>query len=199
MPIRLSSLTLCWVGFVLSSPDAAVRHESDMAVKDVLLPIFPASCLMASRYGRPSMSPTVPPISAMTTSLSSPTLSILSCISLVIWGMTCTVARCILRFFPLDHRGIYLSGRTAVFACDGLVDETFIMAEVEVGLSSVPRYEDLPCWNGLIAGIYIDIWVHLQAAYPVALLLSKAPSDAAVIPLPERDDAAGNKNKLSHI
>lgn len=64
--------------------------------------------------------------------------------------------------FPLDHSGIYLSGRTAVFACNGLVDETFIMSEVEVGLSSVPRYEDLSVLERAHRSrIYIDIGVHL--------------------------------------
>ena len=37
--------------------------------------------------------------------------------------------------------GIDLSGRAAVFSLDRFVYETFVVAEVEVGLSPVPRYE----------------------------------------------------------
>ncbi len=83
MPMRLSSLTLCCV--VLSSIHR-MRLCTDkryMAI-EYIFPSYPAaSCLIASRKGSPSISPTVPPISAITTSLSSPTLSILSCISFV--------------------------------------------------------------------------------------------------------------------
>ena len=46
---------------------------------------------MASRNGRLSMSPTVPPTSTMTMSVSRATRRIDALISSVMWGMTCTV------------------------------------------------------------------------------------------------------------
>jgi len=49
-------------------------------------------CRIASRKGRLSMSPTVPPISVITTSVSaSASCLTTSLISLVMWGITCTV------------------------------------------------------------------------------------------------------------
>ena len=45
----------------------------------------------ASRNGRLSMSPTVPPTSTMATSAPSPTLRMDALISSVMWGITCTV------------------------------------------------------------------------------------------------------------
>ena len=55
---------------------------------------WPASSLnwrMASRNGWDSMSPTVPPISTITTSTSLATLRMVPLISSVMWGITCTV------------------------------------------------------------------------------------------------------------
>ena len=46
---------------------------------------------MASRKGRPSMSPTVPPTSTMTTSTPADTLRTDALIWSVMWGITCTV------------------------------------------------------------------------------------------------------------
>ena len=50
------------------------------------------NCRMASRNGRISMSPTVPPTSVITTSTSSlASRAMRRLISSVTWGMTCTV------------------------------------------------------------------------------------------------------------
>ena len=57
-----------------------------------------ASWRMASRKGRLSMSPTVPPISTRTISILSSTSRIIPLISSVIWGMTWTVPP---RYSPL--------------------------------------------------------------------------------------------------
>jgi hypothetical protein len=69
MPISRSLPTECWVGLVLISPRRAqVRQERQVDEEHVA----PASTLenwrIASRNGRPSMSPTVPPISVIATS-----------------------------------------------------------------------------------------------------------------------------------
>ena len=72
MPIARRSLTLCCVGLVFSSPAAPMNGTSVRWMKSVLSrPTSWRSWRIASRNGRLSMSPTVPPIStsAMSTSL----------------------------------------------------------------------------------------------------------------------------------
>ncbi len=94
MPIERSSRTECCVGLVFSSPVGAMCGSSETWTKAQLFrPTSCRSCRMASRNGRLSMSPTVPPTSTMTTSasvaLASPRMRPL--ISSVTCGMTCTV------------------------------------------------------------------------------------------------------------
>ena len=84
---------LCWVGLVFSSP-AALRYGT--SVTWMIQAVFVARprariWRMASRKGWLSMSPTVPPISVMTTSgafCARDTARILRLISLVICGIT---------------------------------------------------------------------------------------------------------------
>src|SRR5690606_18162112 len=94
IPMLLSSFTLCWVGLVFSSP-ALDKYGTKVTWIYITfsLPTSYLICLMASKKGRESISPTVPPISVITTSisLSLEALIILSLISFVIWGITCTV------------------------------------------------------------------------------------------------------------
>ena len=94
MPIPRSSLTECCVGFVLSSPVAASCGSSvTWTYRTLRRPTSLRIWRMASRNGRLSMSPTVPPTSTMTTSgsPSRATRVIRSLISLVMCGMTWTV------------------------------------------------------------------------------------------------------------
>ena len=71
MPIPLSSLTLCCVGFVLSSPAPRRKGISDTWMYITFSsPTWNLNWRMASRNGRLSMSPTVPPTS--TTMISAP-------------------------------------------------------------------------------------------------------------------------------
>ena len=92
MPMERSSLTECCVGFVFSSSEAAIQGTS---VTWTLIafprPTSLRNWRIASRNGRDSMSPTVPPISTMTTSLSAETRRMQSLISSVTWGITWTV------------------------------------------------------------------------------------------------------------
>ncbi|OPX81467.1 MAG: hypothetical protein A4E50_00992 [Methanosaeta sp. PtaB.Bin087] len=91
-PRALISLTLCWVGFVFCSPSVVVGAR--VTWTKAMFPISSfRSCLIASRNGIPSMSPTVPPTSMTQTSqpLSRATRLIRSLISLVMWGMIWTV------------------------------------------------------------------------------------------------------------
>ncbi len=92
MPIPRSSRTLCCIGFVFSS--CAVAMYGTSARWTTMALSRPTSCRnwrTASRKGRLSMSPTVPPISTITTSASFATPRIELLISSVMCGITCTV------------------------------------------------------------------------------------------------------------
>ena len=93
MPRARSSVTECWVGLVFCSPAGPMNGTSVTWTKATLLrPMSSRNCRIASRKGRISMSPTVPPISVMTTSTSSPASRLMRrLISSVMCGMTWTV------------------------------------------------------------------------------------------------------------
>src|SRR6202042_2617714 len=92
---------------------------------------------IASRNGRLSMSPTVPPISTSTKSKPAGSRTIASLIASVMCGMTCTVA-------PLggDLR-VDASGGGVVEAVGRHAGEALVVAQVEVGLGAVIGDVDL--------------------------------------------------------
>ena len=95
MPMRRSSLTECCVGLVFSSPAWPMYGTSvRWMYMQLRRPTSTGNCRIASRNGSDSMSPTVPPISVMTTSTSlvSPMSRIRCLISSVMCGTTWTVA-----------------------------------------------------------------------------------------------------------
>ena len=108
IPMRRSSLTECWVGFVLSSPawpmyGTSVRWMNMQRRR----PTSTGNWRIASRNGSDSMSPTVPPISVITksTSLDSAISRIRCLISSVMWGTTWTVrAEVVAAALAADHR-----------------------------------------------------------------------------------------------
>ena len=94
MPISRSSATECCVGLVLSSPTTPIIGTSVTWMYSTLSrPTSLRNWRMASRNGRLSMSPTVPPTSVMSTSASVSLARRCTrlLISLVMCGMTCTV------------------------------------------------------------------------------------------------------------
>ena len=92
MPIARSSRTLCCMGLVFSSWAVAIQGTSARWTKIAFSrPTSWRNWRTASRKGRPSMSPTVPPISTITTSASLATARIEALISSVMCGITCTV------------------------------------------------------------------------------------------------------------
>ena len=93
IPISRRRPTECCVGLVLISPEARRYGSKVRCMKRTFSrPFSSPNCRMASKKGRLSMSPTVPPISLMTTSTSSEAIfSMLALISLVMCGTTCTV------------------------------------------------------------------------------------------------------------
>ena len=70
IPAFKSSLTECWVGFVLISPDVSIYGSKVKCMSSVSSCLSFLNCLMASKKGRLSISPTVPPISQIITSVS---------------------------------------------------------------------------------------------------------------------------------
>ncbi len=95
IPIRRSSLTECWVGFVFSSPACPMYGTSVRWMNmQRRRPTSTGNWRIASRNGSDSMSPTVPPISVITKSTSEESaISLIRClISLVMCGTTWTVA-----------------------------------------------------------------------------------------------------------
>jgi hypothetical protein len=88
-------LTECCVGFVFSSPAASMNGTSVTWMYITFSgPTSRRNWRNASRNGSDSMSPTVPPISEMTTSVgvASAARRMRALISFVMCGMTCTVA-----------------------------------------------------------------------------------------------------------
>ena len=94
MPMLRSAATECCVGLVFSSPDGPMYGTSETCRKNTLSrPRSWRTWRAASRNGSDSMSPTVPPISVMITSMSSSACDrIRVLISSVMCGMTCTVS-----------------------------------------------------------------------------------------------------------
>ena len=94
MPMRRSSCTECWVGLVFSSP-AWPRNGTSVRWTNMQRsrPRSEWNWRSASRNGSDSMSPTVPPISVITTSTSadSATSRMRFLISSVMCGITWTV------------------------------------------------------------------------------------------------------------
>ena len=101
IPIRRSSCTECCVGLVFSSPVTSMYGTRVQWMYITLSrPTWFRNWRIASRNGRLSMSPTVPPISVITTSTSDDwaTRWMRRLISSVTCGITCTVEP---RYSPL--------------------------------------------------------------------------------------------------
>ena len=89
-PISSKAFTECWVGFVFNSPEADKKGTSVKWINTDFSPNSHRNCRTASMKGKDSMSPTVPPISVITTSYSPllPNNLMFRLISSVICGMT---------------------------------------------------------------------------------------------------------------
>ncbi len=102
--MRRSSFTECCVGFVFSSPAFAMNGTRVTWMYSTFSgPSSRRNWRIASRNGCDSMSPTVPPISEMTTSVSLAfaTERTRALISFVMCGITCTVEP---RYSPFRSR-----------------------------------------------------------------------------------------------
>ena len=178
MPMLRSAATECWVGLVFSSPDGAMKGTSEQCrKKQFSRPTSWRTCRAASRNGSDSISPTVPPISVITTSGRRPVLvggrhrqdAALDLIGDVrdhLDGVAEVLAAALLG----DHRRIHLSGGHIRRPGQVAVEEPLVMADVEIGLGAVLGDEHLAVLER-VHGARIDVEVgvellhrHLQAS-----------------------------------
>ena len=145
MPIERSSLTECWVGLVFSSPadgmyGSSVRWMKTAWPRGSSLP----SWRIASKNGRPSMSPTVPPIShehevEALVAVADEILDRVGDVRDHLDGGAEIVAAPLLG----DDVLVDAAGGDVVLARSPDAGEALVMAEVEVGLGAVVGDEDL--------------------------------------------------------
>ena len=125
------------------------------------------------------MSPTVPPISVMTTSTSSSAANarMRSLISSVMCGITWTVWP---RYAPAPLLGEHVlvdrpGGRVRLLR-ERHVDETFVVPEVEVGLTAVVGDEHLPVLERVHRSrVDVDVRIQLLHRDPEATGLEETP------------------------
>jgi hypothetical protein len=64
--------------------------------------------------------------------------------------------------FTRDDRGIHAAGGDGGIAGEVLVDEAFVVAEIEIGLSPVVGHEDLAVLEGVHRpGVDVDVGIEL--------------------------------------
>ena len=180
MPIPRSSLTECWVGFVLSSPVAARAGSSvTWTYRTLSRPTSLRIWRIASRNGRLSMSPTVPPTSTITTSGSpsradahDPLLDLVGDVRDDLDRAAEVVPAALLG----DDRGVDAAGRDVGALGQVLVDEPLVVAQVEVGLGAVVGDEHLAVLvRRHRPRVDVDVGVELEDGDPEAPRLEQAP------------------------
>ena len=142
---------------------------------------------IASRNGWLSMSPTVPPISVMTTSTSSSAslwmhgLDFVGDVRNDLHGLAQELAPPLL----VDDRQIDLAGGVVRVAGQRAVGEALVMAQVEVGFAAVVEHVDFAVLVGAHrARIDVDIRIELLHPHRRPRCSSSMPIEALVSPLP---------------
>ena len=200
MPMRRSSLTECCVGLVFSSPAWPMYGTSVRWMKRQLRrPTSTGNWRIASRNGSDSMSPTVPPISVMTTSTSPVSADQLDALLDLVGDVRDDLdgrAEVVAAALALDDRVVDPAGGDVRRARRVDVGEALVVAEVEVGLGAVLGDEDLAVLVGRHrAGVDVDVRVELLQADGEPAGDEQAPDRRGGDPLAEgRDDAAGDED-----
>ena len=89
--------------------------------------------------------------------------------------------------FGGDHRGIDRPGGRVGVPGQVLVDEPFVVTEVQVGLTTVIGDEDLPMFKGVHRSrIHVDVWIELLDDNPKTALLEEASEGGGSQALTER-------------
>ena len=148
------------------------------------------------------MSPTVPPISVMTTSTSGVASFWIAGLDLVgdVRNDLHGPAQVVALAFLLDDRQVDLAGGVVAVAAEGGVGEAFVVAEVEVGFGAVVEDVDFAVLvRAHRAGIDVDVGVELLQPDAQAATFEQHADRGAGQPLAERaDHAAGHENVLGH-
>ena len=209
-----SSLTECWVGFVFSSPVAPICGSQVTCTYSTLRrPTSLRIWRIASRKGRLSMSPTVPPTSTTTTPCEArplvatepvpvagdardPLLDLVGDVRDDLHGAAQVVAAALLG----DHALVDAPGGDVAGLRQVLVDEALVVAQVEIGLGAVIGDEHLAVLVGRHgAGVDVDVRVELQDRDRDAARLEDAPDRGGGDALAERaGHAAGHEDILRH-
>ena len=144
---------------------------------------------MASRNGSDSMSPTVPPISTMTTSAFELAAAwrMRALISSVTCGMTWIVApEEVAPALLLDDRVVHRAGGDVGDAGEALVGEALVVPEVEVRLGAVLGDEDLAVLERAHGpGVDVEVGVALLQRHPHPAGLQQGPQRRGGDPLAE--------------
>ena len=153
----------------------------------------------ASRNGRPSMSPTVPPISTMTTStprghLADRRLDLVGDVRDDLDGAAQVVPAPLL----LDDRAVDLAGGDVVVAGHPGRGEALVVAEVEVGLAAVVGDVDLAVLVRTHGPrVHVDVGVHLLQRDPEAARLEQRADRGRGQPLAQGGhDAARHEDEF---
>ena len=154
----------------------------------------------ASRNGSDSMSPTVPPISVITTSTSAPAhrqdpvLDLVGDVRDHLDGVAEVVAAALLG----DHLGVDLTGGDVGDLAEVGVEEPLVVADVEVGLGAVVGDEDLAVLERVHRpGIDVEVGVELLHGHAETARLQQAAEAGGRQPLAERGgDASGDEYVL---
>ena len=101
----------------------------------------------------------------------------------------------------VEDRPVHLTGGDIASVIQGLVDETLVVTEIEVGLRTIIRDENLTMLNRIHrTRIDVDIRVELLHGNLIAARLQKTAERSRCNPLSESgNDATGDKYVLDHM
>ncbi len=200
--MRRSSLTECCVGFVFSSPAASMNGTSVTWMYITFSgPTSRRNWRSASRNGSDSMSPTVPPISEMTTSVgrrlgraADARLDLVRDVRDHLHRRAEEVALALLAQHGLPD------GACAVRRVprEVLVDEALVVADVEIGLGAVLGDEDLAVLERAHrARIDVQVGIELLELHLQPARLEQSPERCGDDSLPEcGDNSPGDEDVL---
>ncbi len=154
---------------------------------------------MASKNGRPSMSPVVPPISVMTTSLLDRSASRLDAVLNLVGDMRNdldSLAQIIAAPFLVQNGLIDLAAGQVVHAGELDVGEALVMAQIQIGFRAVIQHVNLAVLIGVHgAGIDVEVGVEfLQRDLKPAVLQQGAQGGGGQALAQRTDHAARDKN-----
>ncbi len=203
-----SSFTLCWVGLVLSSCAAAIQGTSVTCTNSVFS--RPSSCRswrIASRNGSDSISPTVPPISQITTSAGDCSdgarhaahggLDLIGHVRNHLHGFSQVIAA------PLARNDLLVDAPAGevIGLRQRRVREALVVAQVEIGFGAIVGDEHLAVLERAHgAGIDVQVGIEfLQRDFEAAALEKTAEARRRDPFTQGRNHTAGYENIFGHV